>query len=258
MKRSHSTGLFVVGLGCLFVLLGCQQRPAVPTVALEPTEPVVVIVVTATSQPTLPPTNTVPASITPLPALTPVVTTTVTATVRATATRVATRPLQATTVPKTTAAGATPNPPGPTAPPSNFAAPKGIAPEGKTFRDGDTINFQFTSAGQLAADECYRLDMTLTHPSGPGGVADWWTGLCGNSSPAGAAVTFPVKPGRFRDQPNYGTLLIDADREIPPTPIYVMQWVVSVVKVLNSADPIHPQVQPLSSPSAPLQNSFFR
>lgn len=257
MNRSHLFGLVLLLVLAVVALPGCQQRPLVPTIAPEPTEPVVVVVVTATSQPTLAPTRTAEATITPLPTLTPIVTETVTATVRATAVGQATRP------PATTAALQPTAPPTEAAPPatnapSNFPAPAVFAPDGTAFRDGDTVKFEFASVGPLASDQCYRLDMTLGNPSGPGGVGDYWVGLCGNTSNAGDRLVFNVKPGRFRDEPNYGTLLVSADSVIPPTPQYVMQWFVSVVRMKDATDPIHPQVEALSPNSASLQNSFFR
>ena len=91
MNRFHWLGLVVLSIVSATALLGCQQRPAVPTVAVEPTQPVVVIVITATSQPTLAPTNIVEATITAIPTLTPVEVT-ATPAVQATATSQATRP----------------------------------------------------------------------------------------------------------------------------------------------------------------------
>lgn len=259
MKRFHGMGLFVVGLGGLAALLGCQSRPAVPTVALEPTAPVVVVVVTATSQPTLAPSATVAASITPLPPLTAVVTSTVTPTLSVTASRTATRAIRPTTGPGATRpAPATNAPPATSAPPSSFAAPQVIAPEGKAFRDGDTLTFQFTAAGPLASDQCYRIDMILANPNGPGAVGDYWVGLCGNQAGAGAPLAFQVLPGRFRDRANYGTLVVSADSVIPPTPQYNMQWSVSVVKVTDATDSDHPKTVALSPASANLQDTFFR
>lgn len=258
MKRIHWSGVIVIGIVCMTALLGCQQRPAVPTVALEPTEPVVVIVVTATSLPTLAPTNTVAPTITPIPTLTSVVTQTVTATVRATTVAQATRPPATTTSAEPTQAATAESASPTTVAPSSFPAPVVFAPEGKAFRDGDTVAFEFASVGPLAADQCYRFDMTLGNPNGPGGVGDYWVGLCGDQSNAGDRLKFTLKPGRFRDEPNYGTLLVSADAVIPPTPQYTMQWHVSVVEMVDANDPIHPNVQALSPDSASLQNSFFR
>lgn len=258
MKRIHWSGIIVMGIAGMTALLGCQQRPAVPTVALAPTEPVVVIVVTATSLPTLAPTKTVAPTITPIPTLTPVVTQTVTATIRATTAAQATRPPATTTSAEPTQAATTESASPTVVPPSSFPAPLVFAPEEKSFRDGDTVNFEFGSVGPLATDQCYRFEMTLGNPSGPGGVGDYWVGLCGDQSSAGDRLKFTLKPGRFRDEPNYGTLLVSADAVIPPTPEYVMNWNVSVVKMVDANDPIHPNVQALSPASASLQNSFFR
>lgn len=253
--RAHWVGILCIGMLCMG-LLGCQQRPAVPTLAVEPTEPVVVVVVTATSQPTLAPTNTVEATITPMPTLTAQVTETVTATLAATPTLAPTRaPAAPTAAQPTTEATAEPTT---VAAPSTFAAPQAIAPQDTAFRDGDTLRFTFTSVGPLAANQCYRVEMTLGNPNGPGGVGDYWVGLCGDQSAAGSALRFDVKPARFRDEPNYGTLLVSAEEVIPPTPQYVMNWSVSVVNLLDATDPVHPQVQAVSPASAQLQNTFFR
>lgn len=256
--RVHWFGFALAALVIAAGLLGCQQRPAVPTVAVVPTEPVVVVVVTATTQPTLAPTNTAEPTITPLPTMTAAVTTTVvsTPTVQAKATEV---PTEAQAAPTTadTQPQATAEPTG--APvPTNFQAPTGISPEGIAFREGDTLKLLFTSAGPLAADQCYRVDVTLGNPTGPGGVGDYFVGLCGDQTPVGGNVQFNIKPGRFRDEPNYGTLLVSADTMIPATPEYLMKWYASVVKMVNAADPVHPQVEQLSPYGIPLENSFFR
>jgi hypothetical protein len=236
-------------------LLGCQQRPAVPTLAIQPTEPVVVVVVTATSQPTLAPTKTAEMTITPMPTLTAQVTETVTATL-ITATPPPTRASVAPTVEQAPTLPAAE--PTTASAPTTFPAPQGISPEGVAFRDGDTLRFSFASVGPLATNQCYRIEMTLGNPNGPGGVGDYWVGLCGDQSAAGSVLRFDVKPARFRDEPNYGTLLVSADEVIPPTPDYVMNWSVSVVNLLDASDPVHPQVEPISAPSASLQNTFFR
>lgn len=259
MNRSHWLGFSCIAILCVTALLGCQQRPAVPTVVPLPTDPVIVIVVTATSQPTLMPTNTsqAAATITPIATFTPITTVTVTATARATNVAQATRAPATAALEQPTAVPTEAAPP-PTNAPTNFPAPAVFSPEGIAFRDGDTLKFEFASVGQLGANQCYRFDMTLGNPTGPGGVGDYWVGLCGNQSNAGDRLLFQVKPGRFRDEPNYGTLLVSADNVIPPTPQYTMQWFVTVVQKLDEADPVHPNVQALSPASVALQNSFFR
>lgn len=259
MNRAHRFVVFFAGALCLVGLMGCDQRPAVPTIAPEPTQPVIVIVVTATSQPTLAPTSTPEATITPIPTLTPVGETTpvqITATPAVQPTR---PPATAAVVQPTTSAELpTANAPAPTAAPSSFPAPVLVAPVGKDFRDGDTVKFEFASVGPLTADQCYRFDMTLGNPTGPGGVGDYWIGLCGDQSAAGTSLVFDLKPGRFRDEANYGTLLISAEEIIPPTPSYTMLAFMSVVRILNAADPIHPTVEALSPNSASLENAFIK
>lgn len=262
MNRTHFFGLMVLLVISAFALFGCQQRPAVPTTAPEATEPVVVVVVTATSQPTLAPSITPEPTITTLPTLTPVVTQTVTGTVKAgTPVAAATRP--AATKPAAQQPTAVAQQPTTSAPPTtsaqtSFQAPLVSGPEGKAFRDGDSVKFEFTSVGHLAPDQCYRFDMTLGNPTGPGGVGDYWIGLCGDQSNPGDHLAFDLKPGRFRTEANYGTLLVSADSVIPPTPQYTMQWFVTVVKMVDNTDTVHPKVESISPASASLQNSFFR
>ncbi len=257
-NRGHWLGLVLMTLALAFGVLGCQQRPApVPTVALSPTEPVVVVVVTATTQPTLAPTNTVEPTITPLPTFTPEVTATVTATLQAQATitptqAAAVEPTQAPAQNQpTTAATEAP-------PPANFSAPRGVSPEGIAFRDGDTVKLVFASVGPLTRDQCYRFDITLGNPSGPGGVGDYWVGMCGDQSAAGSNLRFDIKPARFRDEPNYGTLVTAADNVIPATSQYIMKWFVTPVKMVDATDPVHPQVQALGPAGLPLENTWFR
>lgn len=257
MIRPLQTGLVIMGVVGAAVLLGCQSRPVVPTVAPEPTEEVIVIVVTATSQPTLAPTNTVAPTITPLPTLTPIITETITATIQA---RVGpTRP--STPVPTS----APPTLPIPTAqitavPPTPltlFPAPVAIAPEGKKFRDGDTVTLEFQSVGPLAGDQCYKFDMTLINP-GNGEAGDNWVGLCGNQTAAGSRLIFKILPGRFRNDPNYGTVLAIAE-SLGPAEELEMRWTVTVVRNLGlSADGVHYTVEGISPPSQPLMNTFFR
>lgn len=261
MNRTHGFGILIIGFLCVVGLIGCDQRPAVPTIAPEPTQPVVVIVVTATSQPTLAPTKTTEPTITPIPTLTPIATRAVTATVTTTAVAQSTRPPSTTAAVQPTAEQPTASIPPATIAPSSFPAPVLTAPQGKDFREGDTLKYEFTSVGPLAPDQCYRLDLTLGNPTGPGGVGDWWVVLCGDQSAAGTPLVFDLKPGRFRDEPNYGSLLISADdpANIPPTPRYTMRAFMSVVRVIDStSDPIHPTVEALSPNSAALESAFIK
>lgn len=264
MNRTRGYGILIIGFLCVVGLMGCDQRPAVPTIAPEPTQPVVVIVVTATSQPTIAPTSTTEATITPIPTLTPIVTPSGPITVTATPVVQATRPPATAAAVQPTAEQPTGEQPTVAPPiavaPSSFPAPVLVAPQGKDFREVDTIKYEFTSVGPLAADQCYRLDMTLGNPDGPGGVGDWWAVLCGDQSAAGTPLFFDLKPARFRDEPNYGSLILSADdpANMPPTPRYVMQVFMSVVRIVDGTDPIHPTVEALSPNSVALQNEFFK
>lgn len=259
MNRSHFFGLMVLLVLSASLLFGCQQRPAVPTTAPEATEPVVVVVVTATSQPTLAPSTTPEATITPIPTLTLVVTQTVTATVRAgTPVAAATKPAATKAAVQPTAAEQpTTSAPPTTSPPTSFQAPQPSLPEGKTFREGDTISFQFSSVGPLGPNQCYRIDMKLVNP-GVGEVGDWWVGDCGDQTAAGGQVTFKVYNRKQTPLPNYGSLIDNADAQISNTAEYQMFWTVTVVSKVDDVDPIHPKVQALSPASAALENKFSR
>jgi hypothetical protein len=254
MKTTYWLGLALIV--SLIGLLGCQERPDVPTPEPEPTEAVVVIVVTATSQPTLEPTDTPEPSITPIPTLTPIATLTVTSTVPATA---APRPTTAaaTSVPAPNSVEVPTQPaPEATQPPSSFPAPLALAPSGLNVTPGQSIPFQFTSVGPLGPDQCYRIDMVLTHPAGSGPVDDYWLDLCGDSSAAGTPLTIAV--GRFTDANNYVTVLANAEAILDPTPFYTMGWSVMVVRIIDASDPIHPTTESLSPASASLENTFSR
>ena len=98
----------------------------------------------------------------------------------------------------------------------------------------------------------------LSYPDDPNSVEDYWVGNCGDQSAAGSELSFVVKPRRFRDEPNYGTLLDVAQEIIPPTPRFDMRWTVTVVKIVDGTDAIHPKVEALSASSAALQNTFER
>jgi hypothetical protein len=102
--------------------------------------------------------------------------------------------------------------------------------------------------------------MTLSFPGDPNGIPDYWVpkSLCGNQANPGDVLLFELKPARFRDEPNYGTLLSNAEAQIAPSPQYDMRWVVDVVRVVDATDEIHPTVEALSPASAALQNSFSR
>lgn len=262
MNRTQKFAAFAVGLLCLGGLFGCDQRPAVPTIAPEPTQPVVVIVVTATSQPTLAPTSTPEATITPIPTLTPVASQVVTVT----ATIPATIAVPATQAPPTAAAvqptveQPTAEAPAATAAPASFPAPQAIAPIDLFIAPGPAVLLQFTSVGPLAADQCYRFRMSLSYPGDPNSVDDYWVPqqLCGNQSNPGDVLTFELKSARFRDEPNYGGLLEVAETIIPPSPQYDMRWNVDVVRMVDATDPIHPTVEALSPASASLSNTFSR
>jgi hypothetical protein len=102
--------------------------------------------------------------------------------------------------------------------------------------------------------------MTLSYPGDPNSVNDYWVpaSLCGNQAAVGQGLQFILKQARFRDEPNFGGLLNTAETLIPPSDRYDMRWWVDVVRMIDASDPIHPTVEPISPPSAPLQNTFSR
>jgi hypothetical protein len=261
MKRSWLSGLFILSLAGAVLLIGCDQRPVVPTVAVEPTQPVIVVVVTATSQPTLAPSSTPEPTITPIPTLTPAAPITVTATIAAPTASIATAPpVTAVSVQPTVAQVATTEAAPTTGAPASFAAPNAIGPVDLFIRPGDVVKFTYTAAGPLAADQCYRFIMYLAFPGDTNSVNDYWVPqvLCGNQANAGDVITYDLKPARFRDEPNYGGLIEIAEAGIPPSPQYDMWWTVDVVRLIDSGDPIHPNVEAISPASAPLRNTFSR
>jgi hypothetical protein len=261
MRRTWLPGFITLSLLSALLLIGCDQRPVVPTVAIEPTQPVVVVVVTATSQPTLAPTSTSEPTITPLPTFSPQAPITVTATIAVPTVSVATAPpVTPVSVQPTVQQIPTAETPSATAVPANFAAPNAVAPAGIFIAPSDTVLFKFTSVGPLAPDQCYRFTMTLSYPGDPNFVSDYWVPqvLCGNQATAGQELEFILKQARFRDEPNFGGLLNNAETQVPPSDRYDMRWWVDVVRIVDATDQIHPTVEALSPASAQLSNTFSR
>jgi hypothetical protein len=261
MSRSWLPGFIILTLLSALLLIGCDQRPVVPTVAIEPTLPVVVVVVTATSQPTLAPTNTPEPTITPIPTFTPQTPITVTATIAVPTVSLATAPpVTPVSVQPTVTQVATPDVAPTTASPVTFTAPSVIGPHDIFIRPGDVVKLTFTSIGPLAADQCYRFTMNLAFPGDTNSVNDYWVppSLCGNQANPGDVMTFELKPARFRDEPNYGGLIEVAESVIPPSPQYDMWWTVDVVRLVDATDQVHPTVEAISPSSAQLRNTFSR
>lgn len=276
MIRPLTTTTFIVLLIGLIGLFGCaQQTKPTPTLVPEPTDNVVVVVVTATSQPTIAATvaNTVEPTITPLATLTPIGGAAVTPTVKATAvaTKAATKavtvaaptPVKATEVVSgTTPAAGTPAAGAPTAgaptgqPAVTFGAPILLGPEGKSFHDGDSIKFQFQSSGSLLGDQCYKVDVIIDNP-GHGQAGDSWVVHCGDQTAPGAPVSFILQNGKFQNAPNYGTILPVASG-LGQTDNLILRWVVTVVQNSGqSPDGVHFNTTPLSPPSQPMEDNFI-
>lgn len=274
MIRPLTISTFAVLTLGLTLLLGCaQQTKPTPTLVPEPTDNVVVVVVTATSQPTIAttPTSTVEPTITPLATLTPIGGAPLTPTVKATAaptkvaTKVATKAVAvaAPTVKATEAVtGTTPSAGAPTAgapigqPAVTFGAPILIGPEGKTFHDGDSIKFQFQSSGSLQGDQCYKVDVIIDNP-GHGQAGDNWVVHCGDQTAPTAPVSFILQNGKFQNAPNYGTILPVASG-LGQTDNLILRWFVTVVKNNGqSPDGVHFNTTPLSPPSQTMESNFI-
>lgn len=272
-----------IGLGIVLflgvtLLLGCISRPAVPTIPPQPTDSVVIVVVTATSQPTLEATDTPEPSITPIPTLTPIQSATLTRTIQTATplpppTRAATtvRTTAATAVPATAApaitptsraliGGATTVPATPQTTGVKYAAPVALRPS-KDQRDrvnsGSDIEFRFESVGPLGSDECYLVHIDMINPNATsGGIAgdDFVSpdvSLCGDQSGQGAPLKLTIFRPTFRNRPNYGSIV--AVETIAPTDVLTVRWYIRVVKYdASQADPVH-NTTPLSPKSPTLE-----
>ncbi len=266
MKTVHRLSLVVGLLIVALLAFGCQtQSPAAP--AETPTENIVYVVVTATSQPTFAATETLEPTITPLATFTPI------ATLGAKpATPTATRK------PAVTAAPSTPRPqptaaptgetvaqvPSPTAiaAQNKYPAPVAIKPTaGDSYRDNSDIQMFFRSVGPLGTNECYALYLEMTNPVAvSGGVSgDWFFDgdHCGDQSPVGAQLVFTVYRGKFTNKPNYGTILAGSE-QAAPTDLLKARWRVWVVQDQGLGDDgVHHKTVRLSPDSATLEFDFL-
>lgn len=217
----------LAGLVVAVIAIGCQSKPT-PTLEPTPTENVVVVVITATTQPTLGPTDTPEATITPIATFTPIALETPTWTPRATLAPVKTqapvntpRPAR-TPTPTVLAATAT------QAPANTYPAPQIIGPAaGSTYKDGNAITFQFLSVGQLAPNVCYRVNVEMLNPNATGGgIGDWWLLNCGDGS-AGAKLSLTLT--KFPGQYTYTTIRDEAQR-LATTQVLTVRWSVLLVQ----------------------------
>lgn len=227
MKSRAFAFLSLAGLATAVLAIGCQSQPK-PTLEPTPTENVVVVVITATTEATLPATDTPEATITPIATFTPISLETPTWTPRPTLAPVKSpaavntpRPAR-TLTPTVVAATAT------SAPANTYPAPQIIGPAGgSTYKDGNAITFQFLSVGQLAPNVCYRVNVDMLNPNATGGaIGDWWLLNCGDGS-AGAklSLTLTKFPGQF----TYTTIRDEAQR-LANTQVLTVRWSVLLVQ----------------------------
>jgi hypothetical protein len=253
----------VLGLGLTAVLLfanGCAKQPQA-TPEATPTENVVVVVVTATTQPTFAPTETGEPTITPLATFTPLGLNSPTVTTRASATVA-----PAKTAANTPRAARTNSPvstnAAPTAAPlqNRYTAPAALSPTGgDSVRDGSDIQFYFAAVGPLGANECYLLHVEMINPNAKsGGVAgdEFLDGShCGDPSAPGIRLKYVVFRTKYTNAPNYGTMESQA-LAAAPTDLLKIRWYVRVVRNSGS-DGVHHNVTFLSPPSAILECDFL-
>lgn len=256
-----SLGLAVVSL----MAMGCARQPQT-TPEATPTENVVVVVITATTQPTFAPTPTETGepTITPLATFTPLGLNSPTATPRATATRTPARPPATESTPRASkSATAAPPAARPTALPqqNKYPAPAALSPtEGDSFRDGSDIQFYFGSNGPLAPNECYLLHVEMVNPNATsGGIAgdDFFDGAhCGDQSAPGTRLKYVLFRSKFSNAPNYGTIEAQS-LAAGQTDLLKVRWYVRIVQDNGlSSDGVHHNTAPLSPPSATLECDF--
>jgi hypothetical protein len=255
--------IVALSLGLTAVLLfanGCAKQPQA-TPEATPTENVVVVVVTATTQATFAATETGEPTITPLATFTPLGLNSPTATTRASATVA-----PAKTAANTPRAARTNSPvvtnAAPTAAPfqNKYTAPAALSPtEGDSFRDGSDIQFYFAAVGPLGANECYLLHVDMINPNATsGGVAgDEFldSAHCGDQSPSGTRLKYVVFRSKYTNAPNYGTIESQSARAAP-TDLLKVRWYVRVVQNSGS-EGVHHNVSFLSPASAILECDFF-
>ncbi len=267
MSKHFSLTLLVIGLGVALFAAGCQSQTP-PKPAATPTDNVVVVVVTATTQPTIAATEVSEPTITPLATFTPIGTLVATATTAPTdtPTRKAVtvvpstpRPVR-TNTPATVGAVASPT----TAPSQidKYPAPTAISPTtGDSNTDHGDIQFYFAGVGPLGANECYLLYVQMVNPNaGPAGVAgDFFLDKnhCGDQSPVSTRLKFVLLRPKF-GSPSYGSIESIA-QNAAPTDLLKVQWYVRVVQNNGpSPDGVHYNTTPLSPNSATLESNFLR
>ncbi len=237
-------------LAAIVLIAGCSTNP-------KPTPPPVaatsgtVVVVTTTPESMAGPSATTGSSANPAASSTPALSTAVPIpTLLPTVTVAAgtTAPRVASTVTK---------------PAYKFPAPVLLGPSRPTvFKDGNSIKFTYASVGRLAANQCYLFHVEMINPNvNPGNRGDDFLDKdhCGDQSVSGRPLSFTLNNGKFRNAPNYGTILPQARDLAPLAPKQVLRvtWYIRVVQNNGlSSDNVHYQVIPLSAPSAVLDFDF--
>jgi hypothetical protein len=256
MRSCQAARLALLALPLGLFIMGCQAQPK-PTVAPTPTENVVVVVVTSTAQPTLAPTETLEATITPLATFTPIGLNSPTPSPRATATAAPVKtPVPITAKPE---ASATPVPPSATQAPDKYVAPVPISPSGNDANsDRADIQFKFLSVKPLSGNECYLLHVQMASASGnvPAAGDDFLdTDTCGDQSAPGSRLTFTLKRPKF-GSPTFGGIEKQAANFGAVAP-YKLEWYLRVVQNNGlSADGVHYDTLPLSPDSQTLDSVF--
>ncbi len=255
-----SVGLTVESL----FAIGCAKQPQATTEPT-PTENVVVVVLTATTQPTLAPapTETGEPTITPLATFTPLGLNSPTATPRPTATAAPAKTSATANTPRAVKSATTAPPaarPTAIASQNKFPAPTAISPtEGDSFRDGSDIQFYFGAVGPLGPNECYLFYVEMMNPNATsGGIAgDEFldNAHCGDQSVPGARLKYVLFRSKYTNAPNYGTIEAQAVAAAQ-TDLLKVRWFVRVVQNSGS-DGVHHNVTFLSPPSATLECDFY-
>lgn len=144
-----------------------------------------------------------------------------------------------------------------------YDAPIPLGPKRPTiYKDGNDVPFTYSSVGPLPTNVCYLLHVELVNPNvNPGNRGDDFLDKdnCGDQSVAGKRLSFVLYRSKFRNSPNYGTIMAEAvgAARLEPKQVLRMTWFVRVVQNNGiSSDNVHYQVSPLSEPSTVLDFDF--
>lgn len=142
-----------------------------------------------------------------------------------------------------------------------FSAPVPVEPNRPAlFKDGNDIRFTYEAVGRLQAAQCYLLHVEMVNPGiRAGNRGDDFIDVdnCGDAGPGGKRLAFVLYRGRFRNSPNYGTILQQALGLSPEVKLLQMTWSVMVVQNNGRAsDGVHYKTVPLSPASPTLEFDF--